>query len=204
MRYKQNITLLIKFGGLNILVNNAGISIPHTLLDLVENDWDLVMNTNLKGPFLISQYAAQNMKNAGQGIIINVASMSGLEPYQGMGAYSVSKAGLIMLTRLMAVEWAQYGIRVNAICPGLIRTPLTEAVYANAELAQRRAELVPLGRIGKPEEIASIAVFLASPDSSYITGQVLVADGGLLGTIQKHLAGRPATQLDSLQGCENT
>lgn len=188
-------------GGLDILVNNAGISVPRPLLELADNDWDLVMNTNVKGPFVLCKAAAQMMKTVGQGIIINISSMSGLEPYPGMGAYSVSKASLVMLTRLMALEWAEYGIRVNAICPGLIRTPLTEAVYADSDLAQKRAELVPLRRIGTPEDIADIALFLASSAASYITGQVIVADGGLLGSIQRHLAGRPATQL-SVKGSE--
>lgn len=184
-----------QLGGLDILVNNAGISVPRPLLELADHDWDLVMDTNVKGPFVLCKHAAQIMRVGGQGTIINIASMSGLEPYPGMGAYSVSKAGLIMLTRLMALEWAEYGIRVNAICPGLIHTALTEAVYADPDLARKRAELVPLGRIGKPEEIADIALFLASPAAAYITGQVIVADGGLLGSIQKHLAGRPATRL---------
>lgn len=182
-----------QLGGLDILVNNAGISVPRPLLDLAESDWDLVVNTNVKGPFILSQHAARIMRKAGQGIIINIASMSGLEPYPGMGAYSVSKAGLIMLTRLMALEWAEYGIRVNSICPGLIRTPLSEPIYSEPDLAKKRSELVPLGRIGTPEDIASIVRFLASPGASYITGQVIVADGGLLGSIQKHLAGRAAT-----------
>lgn len=186
-----------QLGGLDVLVNNAGISVPRPLLELAENDWDLVMNTNIKGPFALSKYAAQIMKGNGNGTIINISSMSGLEPYPGMGAYSVSKAGMIMLTRLMALEWAEYGIRVNAICPGLIRTPLTESTYANPDLAQKRTELVPLGRIGTPRDIAEIALFLASPGASYITGQAIVADGALLGSIQKHLAGHPATQLSS-------
>lgn len=186
-----------QLGGLDILVNNAGITIPRPLFDLAEDDWDTVMNTNVKGPFIFSKYAAQTMKQNGNGNIINIASMSGLEPYPGMGNYSVSKAGLIMLTRLMALEWAEYGIRVNAICPGLIHTSLTDSIYNDQDLAQKRTEIVPLRRIGTPEEIAEIVMFLASPAASYITGQAIVADGGLLGGIQKHIAGRAATKLST-------
>lgn len=184
-----------ELGGLDVLINNAGISVPRPLLDLGVEDWDLVMDTNMKGPFVLCKSAARIMKEEGQGSIINISSMSGLEPYPGMGAYSVSKAGMIMLTRLMALEWAEYGIRVNAICPGLIHTAMTDAVYSDPDLTQKRKDIVPLHRIGKPEEIASIVMFLASQESSYITGQAIVADGGLLGSIQKHIAGRPATKL---------
>lgn len=188
-------TAVEELGGLDVLVNNAGVSVPRPLLDLGEEDWDLVMDTNMKGPFVLCKNAVKVMKEAGQGAIVNISSMSGLEPYPGMGAYSVSKAGMIMLTRLMALEWAEYGIRVNVICPGLIHTSLTNAVYSDPDLARKRKEIVPLHRIGKPEEIAAIVMFLSSPASSYITGQSIVADGGLLGSIQKHIAGRPATKI---------
>ena len=118
--------------------------------------------------------------------------MSGVEPYPGTGAYSPSKAALIMLIRVMAQEWAADGIRVNAISPGLVKTAMTAPIYADAEKTRAREALVPMHRIADPErDMAGIAAFLISPDAGYITGQNIVADGGLLGSIQANIAGRP-------------
>lgn len=152
------------------------------------------MNTNLKGSFFLSKRILPLMKKSGGGNIVNITSMSGHEAYPGMGVYSTSKAGLIMITKQMAIEWAEYNIRVNAVSPGLIRTPLTEDMYQNEEIYNKRKELVSLKRIGTGEEIANVVSFLCSPKSSYITGQSILADGGLLGTIQKHIAGRPESK----------
>lgn len=181
-----------EIGEPDILVNNAGITMPGSLESLKEDQWDRVIDVNLKGNFLCSQIAVRTLKHKG-GAIVNIASMSGMEPYEGMGAYSSSKAGIIMLTRQMALEWAQYNVRVNAVCPGIIRTPLNEDLLADLEIAAARAALVPMKRIGKPAEIANVVAFLVSEEASYITGQALLADGGLLGSIQTHIKGRPVS-----------
>lgn len=183
-------------GELDILVNNVGITMPGRLESLTEDQWDRVINVNLKGIFLCSQIAVKTLKNKG-GSIVNIASMSGIEPYQGMGSYSSSKAGAIMLTRQMAIEWAQFNVRVNAVCPGIIRTPLNEYLLADPEIFAARAALIPMKRIGKPTEIANVVAFLVSEEASYITGQAILADGGLLGSIQTHIKGRPVSKENS-------
>lgn len=179
-----------EFGPLDVLINNAGISVPGTLETLGEDQWDRVMNINLKGAFLCSQMAFQSLKEKG-GSIVNIASMSGLEPYEGMGAYSCSKAGLVMLTRQMAIEWTAHNIRVNAVCPGIIKTPLNQDVLADPEIHAARCAVIPMNRIGKASEIANVVAFIASEEAAYITGQAITVDGGLLGSIQSHIKGRP-------------
>lgn len=169
---------LSTFGRLDILVNNAMKIVPGKLEALPEAAWDTTMNIGLKGAFLMSQAAAQPMIAQKSGVIVNIASIAGLFPYNWAGAYSVVKAGLIMLTKLQAMEWAPYGIRSNAITPGYIRTPGTEAMYADPEIYEGRRKGVPMGRVGSGEDIAGPAVFLASDESQYTTGSVLGADGG--------------------------
>jgi NAD(P)-dependent dehydrogenase (short-subunit alcohol dehydrogenase family) len=178
------------FGRIDILVNNAGIVFSSPLLELSEEIWDRVFATNLKGQFLCCREVGKFMIRQEQGNIINVASMAGHSPYSSGGAYSASKAGVIMFTKQLAIEWAKYGIRVNAISPGLIRTPMNERVYEDKVLCEKRIKLVPLRRIGTPEDISRVALFLATEDSSYMTGQVLIVDGGYLETLQEHLPGR--------------
>ncbi len=166
------------FGRIDIVVNNAMKIVPGKLEALPEAAWDTTMNIGLKGAFLVSQAAAKHMIAQKSGVIVNIASIAGLFPYNWAGAYSVVKAGLIMLTKLQAVEWAPYGIRANAITPGYIRTPGTEAMYADPEIYEGRRKGVPMGRVGSGEDIAGPAVFLASDDSQYTTGSVVGADGG--------------------------
>jgi len=181
-----------KFGRINILVNNAAIMASGPIEKIKEEDWDKVINTNLKGVFLFSQTVGREMIKARKGNIINIASIAGHQPYPLGGAYAASKSGVIIFTKQLAIEWAKYNIRANAISPGLIRTPLTESQYAHAETYEKRKTLIPLRRIGTPEDIAKVAVFLASDESSYITGQVLLVDGGLMETICQHIPGRPS------------
>ena len=152
--------------------------VPGKLEALPEAAWDTTMNIGLKGAFLVSQACARHMIAQKSGCIVNIASIAGLFPYNWAGAYSVVKAGLIMLTKLQAMEWAPYGIRANAITPGYIRTPGTEAMYADAEIYEGRRKGVPMGRVGSGEDIAGPAVFLASEDARYTTGSVVGADGG--------------------------
>jgi NAD(P)-dependent dehydrogenase (short-subunit alcohol dehydrogenase family) len=169
---------IAEFGRIDILVNNAMKIVPGKLEALPEAAWDTTMNIGLKGAFLMSQAAAKHMIAQKSGVIVNIASIAGLFPYNWAGAYSVVKAGLIMLTKLQAMEWAPYGIRSNAITPGYIRTPGTEAMYADPEIYEGRRKGVPMGRVGSGEDIAGPAVFLASDESQYTTGSVVGADGG--------------------------
>ena len=171
-------TTIAKYGRIDIVVNNAMKIVPGKLEALPEESWDTTMNIGLKGAFLVSQAAARHMIAQKSGCIVNIASIAGLFPYNWAGAYSVVKAGLIMLTKLQAMEWAPYGIRANAITPGYIRTPGTEAMYADAEIYEGRRKGVPMGRVGSGEDIAGPAVFLASEDARYTTGSVVGADGG--------------------------
>jgi len=169
------------FGTIDILVNNAGIFISSPIEDLREEDWDRVIGVNLKGVFLCCQAAGRYMiERKSGGSIINVASISGLMPEINGGAYTPSKAGVLGLTCLLAVEWAKYGIRVNALSPGPIMTPLQQAAYPSEKLLAARNRAIPMNRHGTPEEMAKVVVFLASDDSSYITGANITADGGSL------------------------
>jgi NAD(P)-dependent dehydrogenase (short-subunit alcohol dehydrogenase family) len=170
--------VIAEFGRVDIVVNNAMKIVPGKLEALPEAAWDTTMNIGLKGAFLVSQAAAKHMIAQKSGCIVNIASIAGLFPYNWAGAYSVVKAGLIMLTKLQAMEWAPYGIRANAITPGYIRTPGTEAMYADPEIYEGRRKGVPMGRVGSGEDIAGPAIFLASDDAQYTTGSVVGADGG--------------------------
>ena len=153
------------------------------------------MKINVKSSFILTQVVAPHMIEFGGGIIINIASITGLEPLPGSGAYSISKAAHIMLSKQLALELAKYGIRVNVVCPGMMHTPLTEDLLADPEIRRQREALVPMGRIGSPEDIARTVCFLVSDEASYITGQAIVVDGGVVGSIQAHIPGRPTSKL---------
>lgn len=172
------------FGRVDILLNNAGtVGRPLDFLDLTEADFDLVIQVNLKSQFLLGQAAARQMVKQGDGgAIINMSSISAVVAASNLVPYSAAKAGSSQLTRGMAVALAPYNIRVNAIGPGTIGTEMTLAsgVTANEDALRLVLSRTPLGRLGKPEEIASVAAFLASDDSSYITGQTIFTDGGRL------------------------
>jgi glucose 1-dehydrogenase len=181
-------------GGLDAVVSNAGVSRPSTLVNLALEDWDYLLAVNARAPWLLAKAAYPALRES-RGSFVSIASMSGVQPYPGMGAYSPSKAAVLMLIRTLAQEWAADGIRVNAISPGLIHTPLTARVYADAPTKAKRETLVPLHRIGDPDaDIAGLVSFLIGPDAGYITGQNLLADGGLLDTVQGLIPGRPASE----------
>jgi NAD(P)-dependent dehydrogenase (short-subunit alcohol dehydrogenase family) len=163
-------TLMHLTGRLDVLVNNAGISFQRPFLQISRQDWDQIMQINLSGAFYVAQQAARIMQAGDGGVILNMASTNGLTGYARHSTYNTSKAGLINLTRSMALELAPR-IRVNAICPGMVKTPLL--TYAD-EMAQQ----IPLKRLGRPEEIAALCAFLASDEAQYITGQCIVIDGG--------------------------
>ncbi|MGD0021761.1 MAG: glucose 1-dehydrogenase [Smithellaceae bacterium] len=166
------------FGKIDILLNNAGTN-PYygPLMDQDEKTYDITMNVNLKGILFLSQLASRIMKDEGGGCIINIASIGGLRAGE-LGVYSVTKAAVIMLTQVMAKEWGQYNIRVNAIAPGIIKTRLSEALWKDPAVNEKAIAQIPMMRLGEPEEIAGAIVFLASKAGSYITGETLVIDGG--------------------------
>jgi NAD(P)-dependent dehydrogenase (short-subunit alcohol dehydrogenase family) len=174
---------LQRFGGLDVFFANAGISGGlASIFDQSVEDWQEVLRVNLLGPFLAIKHAAPAMKDRGGGSIICTASVAGLRAGAGGAAYSASKAGVINLVKVAATQLAGAGIRVNAICPGLIETGMTQPVYERARASgkeDRIGHLNPLKRGGEPEEIAGAALFLASDDSSYVNGHALVVDGGL-------------------------
>jgi 3-oxoacyl-[acyl-carrier protein] reductase len=165
------------FGGLDILVNNAGITRDNLILRMKEEEWDAVINTNLKGVFLCTKAAARAMMKKRSGRIINISSIVGIIGNPGQANYVAAKSGVIGLTKTTAKEFASRGITVNAIAPGFISTDMTEDLPE--EVKEAMIKQVPLARIGEPKEIARVALFLASPDSSYMTGQILRVDGGM-------------------------
>ena len=171
---------LDEFGTVDILVNNAAMNIMRPLVELREDGWDKVMNVCLKGYYLCSQAAAKVMMERKSGNIINIASTGAVKAAVGLGAYGIAKAGVVMLTQLLAVELASYGIRVNCIGPSLVRTAFSQPMWANPDALKAIEATIPLGRIAEPEDIMSVALFLASDASSYITGQTIYADGGTL------------------------
>lgn len=179
-------TVVDTFGRIDILVNNAGTSIASMAMDVDEKAWDALFNINLKGVFFLSQAAARVMRENGGGKIINVASVNGFRPVAPTITYAISKAAVIMATKALAKEWAQYNIRVNAIAPGAIETKLLNAIWAllpEEEAKKAKADHAaksPMGRIGDPKEIADTMIFLASDASGFVTGQTIIVDGGVL------------------------
>lgn len=173
-----------QFGKLDILVNNAGIYAPTAALELSEDEWEKTMNINLKGQFLCAQRAAKEMKKTGWGRIINISSVASGQVGVGLAGgahYAATKGGVIALTESLAVEWAPLGITVNAIAPGAIDTPMSRNRRMSEEdMDAFLKQTVPLGRIGKPEEVSPLTVLLASDESSYITGATFYVDGGWL------------------------
>jgi 2-dehydro-3-deoxy-D-gluconate 5-dehydrogenase len=170
--------LLFSFGQVDILVNNAGINIPKLALEVSEQDWDNVLDIDLKGVFFCSQAIGQHMVEQKYGKIVNIASQVGLVGYKYRSAYCAAKAGVVNLTRVLAIEWAQYNINVNAIAPTFIKTPLTEPMFANKEFYDDVIRRIPMGRIGEVEDVLGAVIFLASEASNLVTGHTLSVDGG--------------------------
>jgi NAD(P)-dependent dehydrogenase (short-subunit alcohol dehydrogenase family) len=179
-----------RFGGLDVAVCSALAMAPGPLISLSTDDWRRLVEVGLHSAFVVGREVARHMVEQGRGgSIINVSSNAGLAPYPGAGAYSSTKAALIMLSKQQGIEWAEYGIRSNAICPGHVETPLT-AYLQDPEIRAGRAAVTPLGRIGQPEDVASAALYLASDDSSWVTSTALVVDGGIVASIYNHMPGR--------------
>jgi NAD(P)-dependent dehydrogenase (short-subunit alcohol dehydrogenase family) len=172
------------FGGVDILVNNAVVNPRGTVITTGEEEWNRVISVNLNAAFRFSKYDIPEMIRRGGGSIVNIASVNGLVAFENEAAYDASKGGLVMLTRSMAVDHAKDKVRVNCICPGITDTPMfkgTVSSYANQEAFLEKArKMHPLGRLGKPEDIAYAALFLASEESSFITGAILPVDGGYI------------------------
>lgn len=177
-------TTLERFGDLHVFINNAGIEIGGAIHEMDLSDWNRLMNINLNGVFLGSKHALRYMITRKRGAIINTCSVSGLVAWPNIAAYNASKGGVLQLTKSLAVDYAQYNIRVNCVCPGIIDTPLNDKSFTvnhteDIEIIRKQKEkLSPLGRLGTAKEVANTMTFLASDHASYITGSALTVDGG--------------------------
>lgn len=167
------------YGGIDIVINNAATNPVFGPIEQVDNPaYEKIMSVNLKGPLELCKLCLPSMKSRGGGSIINISSVEGLTPGNGLGMYSISKAALIMLTKVIAGEWAKYNVRSNVICPGLVETKFSEALTGNEQVMKKLLPRIPMQRAGKPDEMAGLALFLASDASSYCTGGIFMADGG--------------------------
>ncbi len=171
-------------GRIDVLINNAGIAWREPFLEITPEHWDEIIAVNLRGIFLVAQAVSRRMIANGGGVIVNMSSTNGFGGEEDYAHYNASKGGIVLLTRTMAVELGGYGIRVNAICPGYIRTPLNESIAESLGgegfVATYERDHIPLGRAGTPEEVAAVYAFLASDDASFVHGEALVVDGGQL------------------------
>ncbi len=170
-----------RFGRLDIVVNSAGVPGGGPVHLVPQEEWDRVMDVNLKGTFLVCKHALPRMMERGSGSIVNIASIEGIEGTEGGSMYNASKGGVVLLTKNMSMDYARQGVRVNVVCPGFIDTPMAQAVFGNEFLEgfeKQVVDAVALHRLGRPEEIANAVLFLASDEASFITGQALVVDGG--------------------------
>jgi len=171
------------FGRLNVLVNNAGVLHASTIEGISEAEWDRLMTINLKGPFLMCRAALPEFRKAGGGAIINVGSVLGLVAMKDRAAYCASKGGVTLLTKAMALDHAHENVRSNCICPSIVETELVQGLFSASEegkaLRKARIGQIPIGRMGRPEDVAELAVFLASDESSWLTGAAILLDGGL-------------------------
>jgi NAD(P)-dependent dehydrogenase (short-subunit alcohol dehydrogenase family) len=179
-----------RLGASDILVNNAGILRPGPLETVSIESWNAVLAVNLTGYLIAAQAFSPDMIKVGRGSIIHIASIAGISTQPRSGAYSASKAGVLQLSKQLALEWGPHGVRSNAILPGLIRTPLSAAFYENREFEEKRKALVPTRRIGEPDDVAQAVLFLASDRASYVNGAEILVDGGL-NTMLMEMVPRP-------------
>lgn len=171
--------LMAESGGIDLLVNNAGVNVPKPALELTVKDWDTVFDTNLKGSFFLTTSLARHWtENGTPAAVVNVASQAGIVGIEERAAYGTSKAGLIHLTKILALEWASAGIRVNAVAPTFVRTELTASTLSRPDWAGELLSRIPMGRFGEPEDIAGGVAFLLSDAAALITGHTLTIDGG--------------------------
>lgn len=171
--------LLELSGGIDLLVNNAGMNIPKAAIKTSDQDWDTVLGTNLKGPFFLTTEIAKSWLGAGTAAaVVNVASQAGIVAIEHRAAYGASKAGLIHITKTLALEWASSGIRVNAVAPTFIRTELTESTLSDPEWAAELLGRIPAGRFGEPEDVVGAVLYLLGDTASLVTGHTITIDGG--------------------------
>lgn len=168
-----------ELGPIDIFVNNAGVNVPSPALEVTEAEWDAVHSTNLKGVFFCSQAIGRRMISRGKGKIINISSAAGLIPANDRAAYCSSKAGVIMLTKELALEWAEYGVTVNAVAPTFVETELAAQTLEQPGMRELWTGRIPLGRLASTQDVSAATVYLASPEASFLTGVVLPVDGGL-------------------------
>jgi NAD(P)-dependent dehydrogenase (short-subunit alcohol dehydrogenase family) len=178
------------FGTIDGIVCGAIKLKPSKLEDLSEEDWDMVIDIGLKGYFLCAQAAGRVMLEKGSGSIVFLSSVGGVQAYNGAGAYSIAKSGNVMLGNLFGVEWGGRGVRANTVLPGQVHTPMTQAMFADPDVAAGRAAVVPMGRVGQPEEIAEACVFLLSDRASYVNAAMIKVDGGQAESKMMHTPGR--------------
>ncbi|HVS53921.1 MAG TPA: glucose 1-dehydrogenase [Opitutaceae bacterium] len=167
------------FGRIDILVNNAGCNIRKPALDVTWDDWNTILDTNLRGPFFVAQAVAHHMVAAGRGRIVNIGSVTTVAGYAGLGPYGASRGGIKQLTMSLAADWGPHGVTVNCLAPGWFKTAQTAALYENAEWVRYLAEKIPLRRPGAIDDLTGALLFLASDASGYVTGQTLLVDGGI-------------------------
>ena len=182
---KEDVDRMVKkvmdqYGGIDILVNNAGIIIRSPILEMAEKDWDRLLEVDLKGYFLCAQAVGRKMVERKTGVIINIASQFGFKVAAGMGAYSVAKAGVVMLTRVLAHELGRSGIRANCVAPALVKTEFSRHTWSDAETLKQVEASLPLGRVAETADLVGAVLLLASDASSYITGHTILVDGGAL------------------------
>ncbi len=169
---------IAEYGRIDILVNNAGLNIRQPATDLTWDDWDTVLNTNLKGAFFVAQAVGKEMVQRGYGRIINIGSCTCVFGMEGIGAYCASRGGVLQLSRSLAAEWGRHGVTVNVLAPGWFKTAQNQVLYENKPWVQYITDRIPLGRPGQPHDLDGTVIFLASDASAYITGQILLVDGG--------------------------
>ena len=176
-----------RWGGVDVLVNNAGITGSGSLSEVSPADWQRVLDVNLTGYLFCAQQFGAVMRQRGGGSVIHVSSVAGINPQAWSGAYSPSKAAVAMLSRVLALEWGPDGVRSNAVAPGLTRTPMVEEIYQVPGMLEARSRAVPLRRIASPQDLADACAWLASDRSSYVTGQEIAVDGGLIQMLMSHV-----------------
>lgn len=174
------------FGGLDVVAANAGFGIGSTLSEMSIEDWDLNFNVHVRGPWLLARAALPWLKQS-RGTVVFTGSISGVHATPAIGAYSPSKAAVLMLMRQLAVEWGVHGIRVNAVSPGLTHTSGTDVVYSDQAIKDQRATQIPLRRVADPEDMANVVSFLVGPDAAYVNGADILVDGGLANTLMPNL-----------------